>query len=183
VDAQRSRSHVSVLVTRLPGSSALACSGVWITSFSPSILKNRVWLRPVLPGENEDDFEHLRRAVHADFSPSGAVEAFLVDRVVNALWRLRRVEKVETALLDWRVSALRIEQLRAEMRSYERSVLVRGFEMPLLGPQYETKITDKGARAAAERRLEDVCKERDRRVLAVGRVIDADLTGGEVLAN
>ena len=58
------------------------------------------------------------------------MEAFLVDRVVNTLWRLRRVEKVEKALLYWRVSARRIEQLAAEVRSHERSTLVAGYEIP-----------------------------------------------------
>ena len=114
----------------------------------------------VLPGEDEGDFERLRCAVHADFSPSGPVEAFLVDRVVNTLWRLRRVEKVETALLYWRVSALRIEQLAAEVRSHERSTLVAGYEMPLLGPQYEITITNGAAHAAAEQRLANARKER-----------------------
>jgi hypothetical protein len=136
----------------------------------------------VLPGENEHDFERLRSAVHADLSPSGPVEAFLVDRIVNALWRLRRIEKVETALLYWRMSALRLEQLRAEVRSYERAILVGGYEITSLAPQYETVITDEEAHTAAERRLEDASKERDRRVLSVGRVIDTDLTEEEVLS-
>jgi hypothetical protein len=136
----------------------------------------------VLPGEDEGDFERLRCAVHADFSPSGPVEAFLVDRVVNTLWRLRRVEKVETALLYWRVSALRIEQLAAEVRSHERSTLVAGYEMPLLGPQYEITITNGAAHAAAEQRLANACKERDRAVSALGHVIDADLANEEGLS-
>ena len=136
----------------------------------------------VLPGEDEGDFERLRCAVHADFSPSGPVEAFLVDRVVNTLWRLRRVEKVETALLYWRVSALRIEQLAAEVRSHERSTLVAGYEMPLLGPQYEITITNGAAHAAAEQRLANARKERDRAVSALGHVIDADLANEEGLS-
>lgn len=130
----------------------------------------------VLPGEREDEFEDFRNAVHADFSPSGLVEAFLVDRVVNTLWRLRRVEKVETAILYWRLSAPRIDQLNSEVRSFERATLVGGFEIPLLGPQYKTTIADPAAHAAAQRKVANARKEREGKVSALGRIFDVDLT-------
>jgi len=130
----------------------------------------------VLPCEKEDEFNDFRSAVHADFSPSGSVETFLVDRVVNTLWRLRRVEKVETAILYWRLTAPRIAQLDAEVRSFERATLVGGHEIPLLGPQYKTTIADPVAHAAAQRKVASAREERDRAVSALGRVFDIDLT-------
>ncbi len=51
----------------------------------------------VLPDEPADAFEDLRNAVHADLAPSGPVEGLLADRVVNAMWRLRRLERAEAA--------------------------------------------------------------------------------------
>jgi len=33
----------------------------------------------------------------------GPIEEILVDRVVNTMWRLRRLERAEAALFDWRV--------------------------------------------------------------------------------
>jgi hypothetical protein len=135
----------------------------------------------VLPGEDQGEFESLRVAVHADLSPSGPVEAFLVDRVINTLWRLRRFERVETALLRHRIATNKLEELAADMRAYERSNLVEGYEMPLLGPQYETLIVDEAAHAAAKGRLTNAQKERDRQVSALERVIFTDLTGEEAL--
>jgi hypothetical protein len=63
-----------------------------------------------------------------------------------------------------------------------RSTLVAGYEMPLLGPQYETTITNGTAHAAAEQRLANARKERDRAVPALGRVIDTDLANEEGLS-
>src|SRR5262245_2221886 len=52
----------------------------------------------VLPGEGEDAFEELRNRARAELLPVGPIEERLVDRVVNAMWRLQRSERTETAL-------------------------------------------------------------------------------------
>src|ERR1700757_3576599 len=61
----------------------------------------------VLPGEDADAFEDLWNQVRASFSPVGPIEEFLVERVVNAVWRLRRLARAETALFHWRVHAFK----------------------------------------------------------------------------
>src|SRR6516164_3548385 len=45
----------------------------------------------VLPEEDADAFEDLFNQVRANFSPVGPIEEFLVNRVVNAMWRLHRL--------------------------------------------------------------------------------------------
>ena len=52
----------------------------------------------VLPGEDADAFEDLLNQVRADLSPVGPIEELLVDQVINAMWRLGRLERAETAL-------------------------------------------------------------------------------------
>ena len=52
----------------------------------------------VLPGEDADAFEDLWNKVRANLSPVGPIEESLVDRVVNAMWRLQRLGRAETAL-------------------------------------------------------------------------------------
>jgi hypothetical protein len=56
---------------------------------------------PVLPWEDEEDREDFGVAVHAALRPVGAYEEELVDSIVSVLWRLRRVERVETTLLAY----------------------------------------------------------------------------------
>src|SRR6266404_2185685 len=76
----------------------------------------------VLPEEDADAFEDLWNQVRANLSPMGPIEEVLVDRVINAIWRLRRLARAETALLHSRIHglkagrlAIRSELLRADL--------------------------------------------------------------------
>lgn len=55
----------------------------------------------LLPGENRAEFEECRRAVRDSLRPNGAVEQQLTDRVASLLWRMRRIEVFEIALIEW----------------------------------------------------------------------------------
>ena len=77
----------------------------------------------VLPGEDADAFEDLWNQVRADLSPVGPIEEVLVDRIVNAMWRLQRLARAETALFHWRVYGLKADRLRQEVRSYEKTII------------------------------------------------------------
>jgi hypothetical protein len=46
-----------------------------------------------------------------------------VDRVVNAMWRLQRLARAETALFHSRVQGLKADRLAIEVRSYEETLL------------------------------------------------------------
>ena len=65
----------------------------------------------VLPEEDADAFEDLFNQVRANLSPVGPIEEFLVDRVINAMWRLRRLERAETALFHSRIHGLKADRL------------------------------------------------------------------------
>jgi hypothetical protein len=95
----------------------------------------------VLPGEDADAFEDLWNRVRADLSPVGPIEELLVDRVVNAMWRLRRLARAETALFHWRVHGLKAARLVEQVRSYEETLLDR--------LSFATDITDKASHAEA----------------------------------
>jgi hypothetical protein len=65
----------------------------------------------VLPDEDAEAFEELFNQVRTNLMPVGAIEEFLVDRVVTAMWRLRRLERAETALFHWRMHGLKADRL------------------------------------------------------------------------
>jgi hypothetical protein len=90
----------------------------------------------VLPGEDAASFEDLSNQVRANLSPVGPIEGRLVDRVVNAMWRLQRLERAETALFHSRMHGLKADRLAIEVRSYEETF--PKFSLP-------TVITDKAA--------------------------------------
>jgi hypothetical protein len=95
----------------------------------------------VLPGEDTDAFEELWNRVRADLSPMGPIEELLADRVVNALWRLRRLARAETALFNWRAYVLKAHQLSEQVQSFEKDFLS--------GISFPTKITNEALHAEA----------------------------------
>jgi hypothetical protein len=127
----------------------------------------------VLPGEDVDDFEDLWNQVRANFSPVGPIEEFLVDRVVNAMWRLRRLARAETALFHWRVYGLKVGLLSDEVGSYVES-------FPALS--FLSEITDKAAHTEATEALGQAKCERDRDEVLLGRALDADAKEGDAFA-
>jgi hypothetical protein len=128
----------------------------------------------VLPGEDADVFEDLWNRVRADLPPVGPIEELLVDRIVNAMWRLRRLARAETALFHWRVHELKADRLREQVRSYEE-IFPGGLSLP-------TVITDKASHTEATEALRQANYERDRDEVLVGRALDADAKEGDTFA-
>jgi hypothetical protein len=54
----------------------------------------------VITGENPAEFEALRASYIERFQPVGYVESELADTMAAARWRLRRISRIETTLLD-----------------------------------------------------------------------------------
>jgi hypothetical protein len=124
----------------------------------------------VLPGEDADAFEDLRNQVRADLSPMGPIEELLADRVVNAVWRLRRLARAETALFHWRVYGLKADRLIKQVRSYEET---------FPGVSFPAVITDKASHTEATEALGRAEHERDRDEALIGCALDADAKEGD----
>jgi hypothetical protein len=127
----------------------------------------------VLPGEDADAFEDLWNRVRADLSPVGPIEELLVDRIVNAIWRLRRLARAETALFHWRAQGLKADRLAERISSYERASLGMGtFSFPI-------KAADEASHADAVEARRRANDERDRDEVLLGRALDADAKEGD----
>jgi hypothetical protein len=57
--------------------------------------------------ESAEDFAALRDDYYRQFSPTGRAESDLVDRMVAATWRLRRLTALESAAMDHAIDAQR----------------------------------------------------------------------------
>ena len=125
----------------------------------------------VLPGEDADAFEDLWNRVRAYLSPVGPIEEHLAERVVNAVWRLRRLARAETALFHWWVHRVKADRLAAQVRSYEETPLDRLF--------FATDIPDQATHAEATEALGRAECERDRDEVLLGRAVDADAKEGD----
>jgi hypothetical protein len=103
----------------------------------------------------------------------GPVEEFLVDSMVNAMWRLRRLARAETAPFHSRIHELKADRLAIQVRSNE--LTVADFSLP-------ATITDKAAHMEASEALARANYERDRDEVLLGRVIAADAKEGDAFA-
>jgi hypothetical protein len=52
----------------------------------------------LLPGEDEDTLRELNERLRDELQPVGEMESLLVDRIVTAYWRLRRLGRVEAGI-------------------------------------------------------------------------------------
>jgi hypothetical protein len=127
----------------------------------------------VLPGEDADAFEDLWNEVWADLSPVGLIEKLLVERIINLVWRLRRLARAETALFHWRVYRLKADRLAGQVRSHEK---------PVIDPPSFSIITDEASHSEAVEALGEVEAERDRDEVLIGRAFYQDVTEGNTFA-
>jgi hypothetical protein len=54
----------------------------------------------LLQDEDETSLVDLGKKLRYDLAPAGEMEILLVDRIISAAWRLRRILKIEQQLLD-----------------------------------------------------------------------------------
>src|ERR671912_1238239 len=55
----------------------------------------------LLPGEDEEALRELDEYLRGELQPVGELENLLVDRIVAAYWRLRRLGRVEAGIFAW----------------------------------------------------------------------------------
>jgi hypothetical protein len=63
--------------------------------------------------ESLSDWEHHRAGIVANLAPEGALEAELAERLANVLWRIRRVTRFETAVINFQVAETKSDLLIA----------------------------------------------------------------------
>lgn len=50
--------------------------------------------------EKPEDLDALKEDMYRELQPQGIVEEMLVDKMINAVWRLRRVARADTSIMD-----------------------------------------------------------------------------------
>jgi hypothetical protein len=54
----------------------------------------------LIPGENTKDLEYFSKSIFGSLNPSDEMQKLLVEKIVSAMWRLRRVLKFESTLFQ-----------------------------------------------------------------------------------
>ena len=128
----------------------------------------------LLPGEDEDALKELAERLRAELQPVGEMESLLVERIIDAVWRLRRLSRVEAGIYTYELYEELAERAQEEAQTYERSTLEDSIE-DLYGPS--TRITDQQKHQEALSKAEEMKRKQHRTETAtLGRTFirDAD---------
>jgi hypothetical protein len=77
----------------------------------------------LLPEEDAAALEELGERLRAELQPVGELEGMLVDRIIAAYWRLRRLGRVEAGIFAWELYGELAERARQEARAHEKTGL------------------------------------------------------------
>ena len=102
----------------------------------------------ILPNENQDEFQELSYELGQSFQPIGRLEEELLAMMVDDIWRLRRVSRIEASILTRNIFLEKAK--RAEDRAWS---FINGF---LPSPE---SISNKGAHRKARKEAEEATKK------------------------
>ena len=77
----------------------------------------------LLPGEDDAALRELGERLIAELKPEGELEHLLLERIIAAYWRLRRLGKVEAGIFAWELYGELLERAQGEAQTYEGSSL------------------------------------------------------------
>ena len=124
----------------------------------------------LLPGEDEAALRELGERVRAELQPVGQLEGLLVDRIIAAHWRLRRLGRVEAGIFIWEHYEELFEQAQEEARTYEADR-----QLTELANLVGTTTADELKRNEALSRAHEMkAKQQDVETAALGRTFIRD---------
>jgi hypothetical protein len=126
----------------------------------------------LLPEEDEGALEELGERLRAELQPVGELEGMLVDRIIAAYWRLRRLGRVEAGIFAWELYGELAARARQEARIYERQESVNDDFLNAYLPT--TKITDEKKHRDALSKAKEMESMRDAETATLGRTFIRD---------
>jgi hypothetical protein len=120
----------------------------------------------VLPGEDETALKGLGERLQDEWQPVGEMEGMLVEQIIAAVWRLRRLRRVEAGIFAWELYRELAERGQQEARNYERSLLDDLKTPP--------KITDKRKHHEALSKVQEIKIKQDAETATLGQTFIHD---------
>ena len=71
----------------------------------------------VIKCEKVSDFNRFREELMAGLAPVGGVEALLAERIVSLSWRLKRVERMNSEVIDAMIAIIKTDSWHKELRA------------------------------------------------------------------
>jgi hypothetical protein len=122
----------------------------------------------LLPGEDEEALRELGERLRAELQPVGELENLLVDRIIAAYWRLRRLGRVEAGIFAWELYEELAERAESKAREYESGSADELMDL------IHTKITDEEKHAQALEKVRQMRSEQQAESITLGRTFARD---------
>ena len=131
----------------------------------------------LLPGEDEATLAELSGRLRDELRPVGELEGLLVERVIAAAWRLRRLGRVEAGIFAWERLEELAESAERRAREYERSTDIGE---NLSGPWIT--VTDEKKHEQALSRAQQMRSGQEDETATLGRTFARDATGASAFS-
>ncbi len=122
----------------------------------------------LIPGEDEAALKELGERLRVELHPVGEMESLLVERIIDATWRLRRLSRVEDGIFTWELYEELAERAQQEAQTYEFSALD---ELLAAG---SADITDEQKHQEALSRAEEMKRKQHADTATLGRTFKRD---------
>ena len=132
----------------------------------------------LLPGEDAEALRELSEQLRAELQPVGYLESLLVERIIAAYWRLRRLGRVEAGIFAWELYGELAERAQQEARTHEKGNLDQLIE-DMSSPS--TKLDERKHREALSEAKEMEAK-RDAETATLGRTFIRDADGSNAFS-
>ena len=122
----------------------------------------------LLPGEDEEALRELGERLRNELQPAGELENQLVDQIISAYWRLKRLARVEAGIFAWERSEELAERAEREVHGYESDRNKR------LAKASTITITDEKKHEEALERVRRMRGEQEDETATLGRTFARD---------
>ena len=128
----------------------------------------------LLPGEDETALKELSERLQDELQPVGEVESLLMEQISTAVWRLRRLRRVEAGIFAWELYGELAERAKQEARSHEKT----GIDQLLENTGLPSVILDEQKHQEALAEANEMEAKRNAETTTLGRTFirDADKT-------
>ncbi len=134
----------------------------------------------LLPGEDEEALKQLGENLRAELQPLGELENLLMDRIIAAVWRLRRLGRVEAGLFARELYGELTRRAQREARRYEREESKDHDFLRSLLPT--TTITDKKKHREAVSKIKEMQALRESETATLGQTFVQDADGANAFS-
>ena len=109
----------------------------------------------LIVGEDRAKYQTFHDQMHQKLAPCGAMESELAERTITAFWRLRRISRMETEMID-KVLEDALREKKSESYQSQRNPIDTIFGSALTSPEHDLNSISLGEAVTRQIQSDDV---------------------------